>query len=91
MIEVYVNPADSPDRVDHWSLCGFKRIELEPGEVKQVELELGSHTYECVNSEGQYVENATVYEFSIGTSSPDKRSRQLGAPEPVAVVCRRGV
>ena len=91
VIEVYVNPADSPDRVDHWSLCGFKRIELEPGEVKQVELELGSHTYECVNSEGQYVENATVYEFSIGTSQPDKRSRQLGAPEPVAVVCRRGV
>lgn len=91
VIEVYVNPADSPDRVDHWSLCGFKRIELEPGEVKRVELELGSHTYECVNSEGQYVENATVYEFSIGTSQPDKRSRQLGAPEPVAVVCRRGV
>ena len=90
VIEVYVNPVDSPDRAEHWSLCGFKRVDLEPGEEKRVELDLGAHTYECVNAEGEYVENASVYEFSIGTSQPDARSRQLGAAEPVTVICRRG-
>ena len=55
-----------------------------------MELDLGAHTYECVNAEGEYVENASVYEFSIGTSQPDARSRQLGAAEPVTVICRRG-
>lgn len=90
VIEVYVNPVDSPDRAEHWSLCGFQRVDLEPGEEKRVELDLGAHTYECVNAEGEYVENASVYEFSIGTSQPDARSRQLGAAEPVTVICRRG-
>lgn len=90
VIEVYVNPVDSPDRAENWSLCGFQRVDLEPGEEKRVELDLGAHTYECVNAEGEYVENASVYEFSIGTSQPDARSRQLGAAEPVTVICRRG-
>ena len=90
VIEVYVNPVDSPDRAEHWSMCGFQRVDLEPGEEKRVELDLGAHTYECVNAEGEYVENASVYEFSIGTSQPDARSRQLGAAEPVTVIFRSG-
>lgn len=90
VVEVYVNPVDSPDRPMHYSLCGFQPVELKPGEEKRVELELGKHTYECVNEEGGYVENASVYEFYIGTSQPDARSKELGAPEPVTVICRRG-
>lgn len=90
VVEVYVNPVDSPDRPTHYSLCGFKRVELKPGEEKRIELELGKHTYECVNEAGRYVENASVYEFYIGTSQPDARSKELGAPEPVTVICRRG-
>lgn len=88
VIQVYVRPTDSPDRADHWSLCGFKRTEVQAGEEKRVAVKLGDHTYECVNDEGCYVANASVYEFYIGTSQPDERSRQLGAPEPVKVTCQ---
>ena len=72
---------------------GYEQVSLNGNELtlpEGVELDLGAHTYECVNAEGEYVENASVYEFSIGTSQPDARSRQLGAAEPVTVICRIG-
>ena len=90
VLEVYVDPVDSPDRVAHYSLCGFLPVTLKPGEERRVEITLGEHTYECVNEEGRYVKNASSYVFYIGTSQPDERSMELGAPKPLTVICGKG-
>lgn len=87
VIQVYVNPVNSPDRVPNYSLCGFKPIELQAGEEQQVQITLSSRTYECINPEGESVRNASAYEFFIGTSQPDQRSLALGAAVPVRILC----
>lgn len=85
VVQVYVNAVDSPDRVRNYSLCGFKRIALEAGEKRRIAIGLSEHTYQCVDTDGNYVENASWYELFIGTSQPDGRSRELGAGEAIRV------
>lgn len=85
VVQVYVNPVDSPDRVTNYSLCGFKRITLLPGEKKRIALKLSGYTYQCVDETGAYVDNASKYELYIGTSQPDARSRELGAGDTIKV------
>lgn len=87
VIQVYVNPVNSPDRVPNYSLCGFKPVELQAGEEQQVQITLSSRTYECINPDGESVRNASAYEFFIGTSQPDQRSLALGAAVPVRILC----
>lgn len=89
VIQVYVNPVDSPDRVKNHSLCGFKPVEVGPDREQRIEVILSDHTYDCVNDEGESVRNASVYEFFIGTSQPDSVSLSLGAGMPLKVICHR--
>lgn len=86
VLQVYINPVDSPNRVRNYSLCGFMRVCLEPGSEVRVRIPLSAHAFECVDEEGVYRKDATVYECFIGVSQPDKRSRELGAPEPVKLL-----
>lgn len=86
VIQVYVNPVDSPDRVKNHSLCGFKPVEVGPDREQRIEVILSDHTYDCVNDEGESVRNASVYEFFIGTSQPDSVSLSLGAGMPLKVI-----
>lgn len=89
VIQVYVNPVDSPDRVKNHSLCGFKPVEVGPDREQRIEVILSDHTYDCVNDEGESVRNASVYEFFIGTSQPDSVSLSLGAGMPLKVIRHR--
>lgn len=89
VIQVYVNPVDSPDRVKNHSLCGFKPVEVGPDREQRIEVILSDHTYDCVNDEGESVRNASVYEFFIGTSQSDSVSLSLGAGMPLKVICHR--
>lgn len=68
-----------------FSLKGFKRIVLNPGETQAVKFKLDTSLLSSVNNSGETVIFPGTYQIRIGESSPGSRSAQLGAA--MAPVC----
>lgn len=68
LIQVYA-ACDSPFAPVHPRLCGFQRVNLNPGETKTVTVTLDSFTRTVINSEGNRIsaEHGTLY---VGLGQP---------------------
>ncbi len=58
-------------------LKGFRKVELVPGEQKEVTLHLPLEAFALYNEEGIPVVEPGEYDIFIGTSQPDHRSQEL--------------
>lgn len=76
VIQLYIK--DSCEyAVPNYSLCGFRRICLEPGEKKTVDVMMSPKCFTAVNEKGErkaYSDRFTLY---AGTCQPDALSRSL--------------
>ena len=61
-----------------FSLKGFKRVGLKPGESKTVSFELTPKILQSINNDGHAVQLSGTYHVYIGGSLPTKRSEELG-------------
>ena len=82
-IQVYIkcNKEGTPNP----QLKFLKKVFLEPGESKQVKIELDAKAFGLYNEEGQFVLYKGEYEIFIGTSQPDQRSINLTGKEPCSI------
>ena len=72
--QVYVHPMHSKIPRPPKELKGFRKVTLEPGEGKQVEVELGSDAFSYWNPDSKaWTADAGEYELLIGASSRDIR------------------
>ena len=80
-ITIYKKNKTSPLEVRNCALCGFAKVDLEPGERMQVEVPLWEETFTVVNEDGQRITDGKYYTLWVGTHGPDERSRELTGTE----------
>lgn len=76
VIQLYIK-GNSPEDVPNWSLCGFQRVDLSPGESRRISLEIPPSAYETVLQDGTRKVTGSSFTIFAGTSQPDKISRDL--------------
>jgi len=72
--QVYIEPPESPVKRPRLELKGFEKVALEPGETKQVTVNLPrrAFTYWCIDQHDWVVQPGT-YKIHVGASSRDIR------------------
>lgn len=81
VFQVYVKDMDTPFAVLNPSLAAFKRVHLEAGETKVVELQIRNQAFTSVNEEGERKQFGKRFQLYGGFSQPDQRSEMLtGSP-----------
>ncbi|MFW6227039.1 MAG: glycoside hydrolase family 3 C-terminal domain-containing protein, partial [Bacteroidota bacterium] len=80
VVQLYLTLPDKGYQNPLYSLKGFKRIALQPGESKEVSFTLTPDLMESVTMEGEFVIEQGEYLVKVGGSSPHERSLELGMP-----------
>jgi beta-glucosidase len=87
-VQLYLSDVEASVRVPLASLRGVRRVSLEPGESKRLSFTIDDSMLALVDEEGVSRLEKGEFRVTIGSSSPGKRSVELGAPEPLASVFR---
>ncbi len=83
VLQVYIKDVDFAQAVRNHSLCGFKRVHLESGEEKVVELHIDRRAFTSVDEDGTRDIFSKNFKLFAGFSQPDKRSAELTGHECV--------
>jgi beta-glucosidase len=84
VVQLYMTDPKASVRVPLYSLKGFKRVSLWPGESASIRFEITPELMELVNNDGEHVLESGEFRVMIGGSSPGQRSIELGV-SPMAV------
>lgn len=76
VVQVYIK-GYSKNAVRNHSLCGFKRVSLNRGELKTIEIKIPNSTFEVVNEDGEFVREGNEFTLYAGVCQPDKLSEFL--------------
>ncbi len=76
VIQLYIK-GSGENAVPNHSLCGFRRIRLEPGEETTVKIPIPERAFESVNEEGIRLIEGDSFTLYAGTSQPDALSEKL--------------
>lgn len=85
VVQIYIKDLDSELAVRNYSLCAFKRISLEAGEKKEVELTVSPKAFLVVTENGERVLDSKHFCLYAGISQPDKRSCALTGTKPAEI------
>ena len=85
VVQLYIKDEVSADAPTNPILCGFKRVFLEAGEVKTVELEIDPKAFTVVNEAGQRVPGSGSWTLYAGLGQPDQRTEELTGNAAVSV------
>ncbi len=75
-IQIYIK-APEVLNAPKYQLKGLKKINLQPGEVRQVQIMLPYEAFGLYDENGEFAVRSGEYTIFIGTSQPDERSAQL--------------
>lgn len=82
-IQVYVKALR--EGTPNAQLKGLKKVHLQPGEEKQVEITLKSQAFGLYNVEGEFLVEKGEYAVYVGMQQPDARSATLTGRETVCL------
>lgn len=82
-IQVYVKALR--EGTPNAQLKGLKKVHLQPGEEKQVEITLKSEAFGLYNVEGEFLVEKGEYAVYVGMQQPDARSATLTGRETVCL------
>jgi len=77
VVQVYIKDHESTYRVANHSLCGFKRVSLNPGESKTVSFTVKSENMGVITDDGERIIEAGNFTIFVGGQQPDNRSYEL--------------
>jgi beta-glucosidase len=77
VVQIYLKNYDSSVQVPNFQLCGFKRIELAPGESAQVTIQIPFSMLEVISEDGISRREPGKFSFYAGGQQPDSRSEEL--------------
>ena len=80
----FLRDEEASTRVPHFSLCAFERIELEPGQSRQVSVRIAPRAMELVTEEGERVIEPGEFTLFAGLTAPDDRSAELTGMRPLS-------
>jgi len=84
--QLYVSVLSAPVRVPLASLCGMRRLRLEPGESKVVEFSVEPAMLGFVDEAGKEQTKPGSFRLTVGGASPGARPLALGAGAPAQAV-----
>ena len=84
VVQFYLHRCDAPIPVPHYQLCGFKRVDLTPGEAKKVVFNIPNCLLELVGEDGISRREAGRFTFYAGGQQPDTRSEELTGKKTLA-------
>jgi beta-glucosidase len=84
VVQFYLHRCDAPIPVPHYQLCGFKRIDLTPGEAKKVVFNIPNCLLELVGEDGISRREPGRFTFYAGGQQPDPRSEELTGKKTLA-------
>ena len=84
-VQVYKKNRTSKWEVRNTVLCGFAKVCLAPGEIRQGEIQLDEYAFTVVNDQGKRVQDGSDYLLYVGTHGPDKRSEELTGTKGIAL------
>lgn len=76
-VQVYIKDVAASVRTPNWQLRKVEVIQLEPGEMKTVVLELKARDFALITEDGSCVVEPGEFIVSIGGQQPDARSEEL--------------
>lgn len=76
VIQLYVKDY-SEHSVPNYSLCGFKRVSLNPGEKIQIQIPVSQTAFTAVDEKGERMICGKKFTLYAGTSQPDSLSEKL--------------
>lgn len=85
VLQLYIKDEESPYAVKNYSLCGFQRVELEPGQEMCVQMTVTNKEMTAVTDEGERIIDSTKFTLFVGFSQPDARSTALREDQPIAL------
>ncbi|HEX2733106.1 MAG TPA: glycoside hydrolase family 3 C-terminal domain-containing protein [Polyangiaceae bacterium] len=88
VVQLYLESLDGKTREDsrlvpHFSLRGFRRIELDPGESQVVHFQLVARDLSSIDEQGKRVLEPGRFGVYVGGSQPDARSAELLGQRPL--------
>lgn len=81
VIQLYITDDEASTITPKHALKGFQRVALDPGEQKKISFILTPQAFSLVRDDGSSVVEPGSFTVSIGSSTPSKRSMELGAPK----------
>jgi beta-glucosidase len=85
VVQLYISDLQASFRVPKQSLRGIRRIDLKPGEAREVSFRITPEMISQVNMEGKPVIEPGRFRLTIGGCSPGSRGEALGMPSPAIV------
>ncbi|MBN1404402.1 MAG: glycoside hydrolase family 3 C-terminal domain-containing protein [Opitutales bacterium] len=82
VVQCYIVPPQDWPNAPKSTLVAFTKLNLEAGESREVSFTLSADSFMQFDAEGRRVLPAGSYGIVVGSSSPCKRSEELGAAKP---------
>ncbi len=80
--QLYLSHKSKTTETPRWSLKGFQRLHLSPGETKEVRFDLTPYDLLTVQDDGSRIVEKGEYGVYVGGGQPDDRTAQLlGKPD----------
>jgi beta-glucosidase len=86
VVQLYLKDVEASTRVPRWQLADFRRIELQPGEQREVNFELPARRLCVITDDGRTVLEPGQFNVFVGGSQPDSLSLKLTGRKPLEAV-----
>ena len=84
VIQLYIKDF-SEYAVKNSSLCGFKRISLNPGEESEISVKIPDSAFEAVDNNGKRQIFSDSFMLYAGTTQPDSLSEKLSQTKTISL------
>jgi len=76
-VQLYLKDVDASVIVPKYELKGVKKVNLKPGQEKQVEFKITPRQMALIDNDGKAILEPGIFEVFVGGSQPDERSIKL--------------
>ena len=85
VVQLYIKDNASSDTPTNPILCGFKRVRLEAGEAKTLEVAIAPRALTVVNDAGERIPGSGSWTLYAGLGQPDMRTEELTGKTALSV------
>ncbi len=86
IVQIYIKDIESEYAVKNYNLCCFKRVSLEKGENKKIELQVSQKAFTIVDDKGDRYIDGKKFILYVGMNQPDSRSVKLSGKKPIEII-----
>jgi beta-glucosidase len=86
VVQLYLSHPTADANAPLYSLKGFRRIHLKPGQSARVKFTITPEMMQLINENGESVLPTGTIKLVIGDASPGQRSLDLGTAKPVETI-----